>query len=314
MKFPQAETLESIAELINCKFIGAPSFPILGINEIHVVEPGDIVFVDHPKYYDKALQSAATVVLINKEVECPEGKALIISDDPFRDFNKISAHYKPFKAVSQSISNSATIGEHTIIQPNCFIGNNVTIGRHCIINANVSIYDDAVIGDHVIIHSGTVLGANAFYYKNRLEGFDRLLSSGRVVIEDHVDIGASCTIDKGVTGDTTIKEGTKIDNLVQIGHDTVIGKKCLIASQVGIAGCVVVEDEVTIWGQVGITSGITIGKKAVISAKAGVSKSLEGGKGYFGIPADDFRSKYKEIAAIRKIPEILETLKKQSNK
>ncbi len=314
MKFPQAETLESIAELINCKFIGAPSFPVLGINEIHVVEPGDIVFVDHPKYYDKALQSAATVVLINKEVECPEGKALIISDDPFRDFNKISAHYKPFKAVSQSISNSATIGDHTIIQPNCFIGNNVTIGRHCIINANVSIYDDAVIGDHVIIHSGTVLGANAFYYKNRPEGFDRLLSSGRVVIEDHVDIGASCTIDKGVTGDTTIKEGTKIDNLVQIGHDTVIGKKCLIASQVGIAGCVVVEDEVTIWGQVGITSGITIGKKAVISAKAGVSKSLEGGKGYFGIPADDFRSKYKEIAAIRKIPEILETLKKQSNK
>jgi UDP-3-O-[3-hydroxymyristoyl] glucosamine N-acyltransferase len=314
MKFPQAETLETIAKLIGCSFVGSASFPVFGINEIHVVEPGDIVFVDHPKYYDKALQSAATIILINKQVECPEGKALLISDDPFRDFNAISKHYKPFVSASQSISSSATIGKNTVIQPNCFIGHNVTIGANCIINANVSIYDDAVIGDNVIIHAGTVLGANAFYYKNRPEGFDRLLSSGRVVIENNVDIGASCTIDKGVTGDTTIKEGTKIDNLVQIGHDTIIGKKCLIASQVGIAGCVNIEDEVTIWGQVGITSGITIGKKAVISAKAGVSKSLEGGKGYFGIPADDFRSKYKEIAAIRKIPEILETLKKQSNK
>lgn len=314
MKFPKSESLKNIAQLINCEFVGDSDFPVLGMNEIHVVEPGDIVFVDHPKYYDKALQSDATIVLINKKVECPEGKVLLISDDPFRDFNKLSNHFKPFQPSNKSISDTAEIGEGTIIQPNTFIGNNVKIGSGCFIHSNVSIYDDAVIGDNVTIHAGTVLGANAFYYKNRPEGFDRLLSCGRVLIEDNVDIGASCTIDKGVTGDTTIKEGTKIDNLVQIGHDTIIGKKCLIASQVGIAGCVVIEDEVTIWGQVGITSGITIGKKAVISAKAGVSKSLEGGKGYFGIPADDFRSKYKEIASIRKIPEILETLKKQEKK
>ena len=314
MKFPKPETLKSVSQLINCEYVGDPNFPVLGVNEIHVVEAGDIVFVDHPKYYAKALESAATIVLINKKVDCPEGKALIISDDPFRDFNAINNHFKPFKPAQHPIADSAVIGKNTVIQPNCFIGHNVVIGDNCVIHANVSIYDDAVIGNNVTLHSGTVLGANAFYYKNRPEGFDRLLSSGRVVIEDNVDIGASCTIDKGVTGDTTIKEGTKIDNLVQIGHDTVIGKKCLIASQVGIAGCVVIEDEVTIWGQVGITSGITIGKKAVISAKAGVSKSLEGGKGYFGIPADDFRSKYKEIASIRKIPEILETLKKQNNK
>ncbi|TBN06557.1 UDP-3-O-(3-hydroxymyristoyl)glucosamine N-acyltransferase [Hyunsoonleella flava] len=314
MKFPKQESLKNIAQLINCEFVGDSDFPVLGMNEIHVVEPGDIVFVDHPKYYDKALQSAATIILINKKVDCPEGKALLISDDPFRDFNKLSNHFKPFQKANTSISDAAEIGEDTIVQPNTFIGHNVKIGKNCIIHSNVSIYDDTVIGDNVTIHAGTILGANAFYYKNRPEGFDRLLSCGRVVIEDNVDIGASCTIDKGVTGDTTIKKGTKIDNLVQIGHDTIIGEKCLIASQVGVAGCVVVEDEVTIWGQVGITSGITIGKKAVISAKSGVSKSLEGGKGYFGIPADDFRSKYKEIASIRKIPEILETLKKQGKK
>jgi len=311
MKFPKPFKLSEIADLINVKFVGDTNFPVLGMNEIHVVEAGDIVFVDHPKYYDKALNSAATTILINKEVDCPKGKALLISDDPFRDFNLLSNHFKPFKSSNTLISKSASIGENNIIQPNVFIGNNVSIGDNCIIHSNVSIYDDAILGNNVTIHSGTILGANAFYYKRRPEGFDRLLSCGRVVIEDNVDIGASCTIDRGVTGNTTIKAGTKLDNLVQVGHDTVIGKKCLIASQVGIAGCVVVEDEVTIWGQVGITSGITIGEKAVISAKAGVSKSLEGGKHYFGIPAADFRSKYKEIAAIKKIPEILETLKKR---
>ena len=309
MKFSTPHTLEQIANIIDCKYIGDTSFPVLGMNEIHVVTPGDIVFVDHPKYYDKALESAATIVLINKEVDCPEGKALLISDDPFRDFNKLTNHFKPFLSSNKNISASAKIGEGTIIQPNCFIGNNVVIGNNCTIHSNVSIYDDTIIGDNVIIHANTVLGSSAFYYKKRPEGFDQLLSGGNVVIENNVDIGASCTIDKGVTASTTIKEGTKIDNLVQIGHDTIIGKKCLIASQVGIAGCTIIEDEVTIWGQVGITSGITIGTKAVISAKAGVSKSLEGNKSYFGIPADDFRSKYKEIAAIRKIPEILEKLK-----
>ncbi|WP_445736562.1 UDP-3-O-(3-hydroxymyristoyl)glucosamine N-acyltransferase [Mariniflexile sp.] len=309
MKFPNPYTLLQIAELINCQFIGDDNFPVLGMNEIHVVEAGDIVFVDHPKYYDKALNSAATIILINKEVDCPEGKGLLISDDPFRDFNKLTNHFKPFKAATSSISDSAIIGANSVIQPNCFIGHHVVIGENCTIHSNVSIYDDTVIGNNVTIHAGTVLGANAFYYKNRPEGFDRLKSCGRVVIEDHVDIGANCTIDRGVTGDTTIREGSKLDNQIQIGHDTVIGKKCLIASQVGIAGCVVVEDEVTFWGQVGCTSGVTIGKKAVLLAKSGISKSLEGGKSYFGVPAEDIRLKYKELASIRQIPEVLELLK-----
>ncbi|HLT53310.1 MAG TPA: UDP-3-O-(3-hydroxymyristoyl)glucosamine N-acyltransferase [Flavobacteriaceae bacterium] len=311
MKFPKTYTLEAIAALIGCDFVGAADFPVLGMNEIHVVEPGDIVFVDHPKYYDKALQSAATIVLINKQVECPEGKALLISEDPFRDFNKLTKYFKPFQNSNVAISESAVIGKNTIIQPNCFIGNNVVIGDNCVIHSNVSIYDDTVIGNNVTIHAGTVLGASAFYYKKRPEGFDPLLSGGRVVIKDHVDIGALCTIDKGVTGDTVIGEGSKLDNQIQIGHDTVLGKKCLIASQTGIAGCVVIEDEVTIWGQVGSTSGITIGEKAVILAQSGVSKSLKGGKTYFGYPAEESRTKLKELASIKQIPYILEQFKKQ---
>ncbi len=309
MKFPKPHTLKQIAELISCDFVGDAEFLVLGMNEIHVVEPGDIVFVDHPKYYDKALQSAATIILINKEVDCPKGKALLISKDPFNDFNKLTNYFKPFKASSNLISPSSKIGKNTIIQPNTFIGHNVVIGNNCVIHSNVSIYDDTIIGNNVTIHSGTVLGANAFYYKKRPEGFDRLKSSGRVVIENHVDIGANCTIDRGVTGDTTIKEGSKLDNQIQIGHDTVIGKKCLIASQVGIAGCVVVQDEVTFWGQVGCTSGVTIGTKAVIHAQSGISKSLEGHKTYWGTPAQEARAEMKEMANIKKIPEIFQHIK-----
>ncbi|WP_224490511.1 UDP-3-O-(3-hydroxymyristoyl)glucosamine N-acyltransferase [Robertkochia flava] len=308
MKFPQLHTLEQIATILNCRYVGAPEFPVYGMNEIHVVEPGDIVFVDHPKYYNKALSSAATIVLINKEVECPEGKALLISDDPFSDFNKLTRYFKPFDRSNVMVSPSAQIGEGTILQPGCFIGNNVRIGKNCLIHSNVSIYDNCVIGDHVTIHAGTVLGGDAFYYKKRPEGYDKLLSGGRVILEDHVELGAACTIDKGVTGDTTIRKGTKIDNQVHVGHDTVIGEKCLIASQTGIAGCVVIEDEVTIWGQVGMASGVRVGAKAVILGQSGVSKSLEVGKTYFGYPAEEARKKHKELAAIRLIPSILEKL------
>ncbi|HIB37748.1 LpxD N-terminal domain-containing protein, partial [Mesonia sp.] len=156
MKFPQTHTLQQIATIINAEFVGDSNFPVEGMNEIHVVTPGDIVFVDHPKYYDKALQSAATIILINKEVECPEGKALLISDDPFRDFNKLTDYFKPFQKSVENISSSAEIGENTVIQPNSFIGNHVKIGKNCIIHSNVSIYDYTEIGDNVTIHSNTV--------------------------------------------------------------------------------------------------------------------------------------------------------------
>ncbi|WP_440121642.1 UDP-3-O-(3-hydroxymyristoyl)glucosamine N-acyltransferase [Tenacibaculum sp. Ill] len=298
MKFKQPQTLEQIAGLLNVEFVGESNFPIAGINEIHVVEKGDIVFVDHPKYYDKALKSAATTILINKKVDCPEGKSLLISDDPFRDFNKITKHFNPFIASKSSIAESAIIGENTIIQPNVFIGENVRIGKNCLIHANVSINNNCIIGDNVTIHANTVLGADAFYYKNRPEGFDKLISGGRVVLEDNVDLGASCTIDRGVTGDTLIGKGTKIDNQVHIGHDTVIGKKCLIAAQTGIAGCTVIEDEVTIWGQVGIISGLTIEKGTVLMAQTGVSKSLKKGV-YYGTPQREYRQTLREVIYLK---------------
>ncbi len=309
MKFPRKYSLKEISELIDCDFIGDPEFPVLGMNEIHVVTPGDIVFVDHPKYYDKALESAASIVLINKEVDCPEGKALLVSDDPFRDFNKLTKHFKPFQGADKAVPDSVEIGEETFLQPNVVLGNNVKIGRNCLIHANVNIGDNCIIGDNVIIHAGTVLGGDAFYYKKRADGFDKLLSGGRVIVKDNVEIGSNCSIDRGVTGDTIIGEGSKLDNLIQIGHDTVIGKQCLIASQVGIAGCVIVEDEVTIWGQVGIRSDVTIATGTVLMAQCGVSKDTTPNTTYWGTPFGEVRTKLKEYAAIKKLPEIVKNLK-----
>lgn len=308
MKFPQKHTLEQIASIISTDFVGDAAFPVFGINEIHVAGPGDIVFVDHPKYYDKALNSAATVVLINKRVACPEGKALLISDDPFRDFNKLTTFFKPFEKSSASIAPSAKIGKNTVLQPNVFIGNNVVIGDNCVIHSNVSIYDNCILGDNVTLHAGVVLGGDAFYYKKRPEAYDKLISGGRVVIEDNVDIGANSTIDKGVSGDTLIKRGTKIDNLVQIGHDTVIGENCLIASQTGIAGCVVMENDVTLWGQVGVASAITIKKGGVFLGKAGITKSTKEETVYSGNPIMEVRSKLKELALLRQLPKLMEKL------
>ncbi|HIO72020.1 MAG TPA: UDP-3-O-(3-hydroxymyristoyl)glucosamine N-acyltransferase [Flavobacteriales bacterium] len=306
MKLNPALTLQEIAEIINAKYVGDPNLLVLGINEIHKVEEGDLVFVDHPKYYDKALESNATTILINKEVEVPKGKALLIAEDPFMDFNKLMEKFNPFTPAQNSVSESAEIGEGTIIQPSVFIGHNVKIGKNSIIHPNVVVYSDCTIGDDVVIHAGAVIGADAFYYQKREAGYEKLLSGGSVVIGNKVEIGASTTIDRGVSGNTVIGDGTKIDNLVQIGHDTEIGKHCLIAAQVGIAGAVVIRDNVTLWGQAGVPSDIEIGEAATVLAQSGLMTSVDGGKVYFGSPAVEQREKMKELVYLKRLPELFD--------
>ena len=303
MKINPVIKLKDLAKTLNLEFAGDSDFAISGINEIHKVENGDITFVDHPKYYDKALNSKASTILINKKVDCPSGKALLFSDDPFRDFVALVKKLRPFEKSDSMISSSAEIGEGTIIQPNVFIGNNVIIGKNCLLHPNVSIYDHTIIGNNVIIHSNSVIGADAYYFKRRPEGYDKLESCGRVILSNNVEIGALTSIDKGVSGDTFIGDGTKIDNHVQIGHDTIVGKNCLIGAHSAIAGVTVIEDDVIIWGKVSINKDIVIGKGAVILATSGVDKSLEGGKTYFGSPVDEARKKWKEMAVAKKLIE-----------
>jgi UDP-3-O-[3-hydroxymyristoyl] glucosamine N-acyltransferase len=310
MRFESPLTLEQVSGLLFANYQGDPLHQITGINEIHKVEHGDITFVDHPKYYDKALNSKATTIIINKEVACPEGKGLIITDDPFAGYVKLVKMFREFKPSGEQISPSARIGEGTVIQPNCFVGNHVTIGKNCIIHANVSIYDHCIIGDDVIIHSNSVLGADAYYFQRKPEGYRKLESCGRVILGDRVEIGALCSIDRGVSGDTVIDEGTKMDNHCQVGHDTYIGKNCLIGSHAAIAGVTTIEDDVILWGRVAINKDIVIGKGAVVLATSAIDKSIQGnGRTYFGIPADDARKKWRELAALRQLPELMKRLK-----
>lgn len=308
MKLNRPHSVKEIADIIGCDFVGNEDHKVTGINEIHMVETGDLVFVDHPKYYDKALNSAATTILIDKEVECPEGKALIISEAPFDDYNKLTKHFRP------PIFQDVNVGEGTEIDPSANIYPNVFIGRECKIGKNVTLYPGAVIGDFSVLEDGVVVGSNsvighyAFYYKKKPDGFDRMHTCGGVRLEKNVEIGALCTIDAGVSGVTVVGEGTKIDNQVHIGHDTIVGKHCLMAANVGIAGCVTIEDHVTLWGQVGVVSDVVIGEGAVVYGQSGVGKSLAPGKSYLGSPCSEARIRFREIAAVKKLPELIEKM------
>ncbi|MBN3033976.1 MAG: UDP-3-O-(3-hydroxymyristoyl)glucosamine N-acyltransferase [Bacteroidales bacterium] len=313
MKIDPPVSVKELAEKLGISFTGNPEHPVSGLNEIHMVEPGDITFVDHPKYYNRALFSKATTIIINKEVDCPEGKALLLSEDPFRDFMKMISLLRPFVPASRLINETSQIGEHSVIQPGAFIGNNVVIGKHCIIHPGAVIYDHCMIGDHVIIHSNSVIGADAFYFQRRSDHVVKFLSCGRTIINDHVEIGACSTVDRGVTGDTIIGEYTKFDNHVHIGHDTVIGKRCFFAASVIVGGVTRIGNDVTVWGQVAINKGLIIGDGVVLLGTSAVDKDLEGHKTYFGAPAEEAKKKWKEMAAIRSMAEDYMRIQKKTN-
>ncbi|MCB0630662.1 MAG: UDP-3-O-(3-hydroxymyristoyl)glucosamine N-acyltransferase [Saprospiraceae bacterium] len=305
MKLPTPIPVSQLAEIIGATLVGNRDLLATGINEIHQVEAGDISFVDVEKYYKKALHSAADIILIDKEVICPDGKALLVCAEPFKAYNDLVLSYRPIIPQTKEISDTAIIHSSAIIEPNVKIGPYVEIGPDCHIQANVTIGEYTVIGKEVLIQSGSHIGADAFYFKKTAEGYRKWRSCGRVVIEDQVDIGVGNTVCRGVSADTVIGTGSKLDAQVHIGHDVRIGKHCLIAAQVGIAGNTSLGDRVILYGQVGIAQNLHIGDDAIILAKSGVSKDLEGGKTYFGAPAGEVRSMYRELAALRHLPEFL---------
>ena len=290
MKLPAPISVHWLSEFINAEIIGNDQLFITGINEIHQVENGDLVFVDHPKYYTTCINSAATCIIINsKEVELPKGKTLLYCASPFDAYAKLVNHFKPFKISTESISSDLIIGANSVLMPNVFVGANVQIG------------------DHVVIQANTVIGSDAFYYntkKNRPAWYVKMPSCGRVIIEDKAEIGANCTIDRGVSGDTIIGMGSKLDNMVHVGHDTQLEANCLIAAQVAIAGGVKIKAGVTLWGQVGVNKTLTIGENAVVLGGSAVLKSIDGNKTYLGFPAEDASVKRREYVWIRRIPEL----------
>jgi UDP-3-O-[3-hydroxymyristoyl] glucosamine N-acyltransferase len=307
MRFERPVPIIEIARIINAEIIGDYDGVATGINEIHKVEQGDIVFVDHPKYYQKCIDSGATYIIINQKTSFPPHKALLLTEHPFEAYQQIVQHFRPFQPSLKNLSETASIGNGSVIMPGAYIGNHVQIGVGCIIHPNVVILDHCIIGNDCIIQAGSVIGSDAFYYNkktNRDIHYKKMLSCGRVILENEVEVGAGCTIDRGVSGDTIIGAGTKMDNLVHIGHDTVVGKNCLFAAQVGIAGATTVEDGVILWGQVGVSKTLTIGAGAEVYAQSGVPASISGQKKYFGSPVLEASVKMKELVWIKRIPEL----------
>lgn len=303
MRLPEPLSVQFLAEKYAARLIGNPDNIAKGINEIHKVEPGDITFSDTEKYFKKSLQSAATIILLHKEAECPKGKTILVCDNPFAVYDAIIRTYRPFVPLTAQVADTAQVDPTAIIEPQVIIGHHVSIGKNCHIQAGAVIQEHCHIGNDVNIQSGAIIGTDAFYYKMTEEGFKKWRSGGRVIIEDNVEIGAGCTINKGVSGDTIIGKGTKLDCQVHIGHGVVIGKNCLLAGQVGIGGKTIVGDNVVMYGQVGVAQSLKIGDNVIILAKSGVSKDLKAGKTYFGSPAAEVRTKYRELAAMRHLPE-----------
>lgn len=312
MEIKPHTTLKCVADFIGAKkIIGDPNFVITGLNEIHEVKSGDITFVDHPKYYNRVLNSKATTIIINTDdIVCPEGKTLLIHDHPFDAFNNLIRSYRKFEPATTMISPKAEIGMGTIIEPGVFIADKVKIGKNCIIHANVSIYNHVVIGNNVIIQSGSVIGADACYFQRRADRIVKFESCGRVVVEDDVEIGALCAIDIGVTNDTTIGKGTKMDNHVQVGHDAKVGKYCFLGAHCSIGGVTTLKDNVSIWSMSAVNKDLVIAEGTTILAYSAIDKDTKRDVTYFGIPAEEVKKKWKELAALKDLPEIIDKIKK----
>ncbi|MEY2950036.1 MAG: UDP-3-O-(3-hydroxymyristoyl)glucosamine N-acyltransferase [Saprospiraceae bacterium] len=301
MKLDQPWKVKDLAQLINAEVIGDGNTEIIGINEIHQVGLGDLTFVDVEKYYNACLNSEATAIIINKRITPPEGKVLLYMENPFAGYNSLVLYFRPVRPMLGPIGENCKISEDCIIEPNVTIGHGVSIGKNVHIQANSVIGDYTIIEDQVMIQYGSIIGADGFYFKKTKEGYQKWRSCGRVVIESNVDIGCGCSINRGISGDTVIGRGSKLDSHVHVGHDVKIGKHCLFAAQVGIAGNTIIEDQVTVYGQVGIIQNLRISSNSTIMAKSLVTKDVPPNSNYFGIPAKDKRNKMRELATIQRI-------------
>jgi UDP-3-O-[3-hydroxymyristoyl] glucosamine N-acyltransferase len=299
MKFLKPIPVKDIAIKWNAKLLGDQAQLALGINEIHKVSIGDISFVDVEKYFQKALYSEASIIILNKEVEPPSGKTLIVVDKPFDVYNTIVG--EELIKLKESASNK--IHSSVIIEQGAIVEEYVNIGANSFIQAGAIIKNGTSIGENVIIQSGAIIGTDAFYFKKEAGKYLPWISGGGVVIENNVQIGGGTTINKCVSANTIIGEGSKLDCQIQIGHGVEIGKNCLIAAQVGIAGNTIIEDNCTIYGQVGIGQNLRIGANATLLATTAVSKDLKGDKTYFGIPAMEATKYARQLAMLKNLAE-----------
>jgi UDP-3-O-[3-hydroxymyristoyl] glucosamine N-acyltransferase len=323
-----AMKLRELAERLQCRLEGDGEIDIVRVAAIHDAGPGDVTFVSNPKYVSEVASTRAGAVIARPEV--PQGRAAMLrTDDPYLAFARAVGLFAPAwrpasgihamaavaadAAIGREVSigpfvaigEGARIGDRTIIFPNVTIGRGATIGDDCVIHSNVAIRERVTIGNRVVLQNGVAIGGDGYGFVRRPDGtHEKIPQVATVVIEDDVELGANTTVDRPAVGETRIKAGAKIDNLVQIGHGVTVGRNVLMAAQVGIAGSTEVDDNVMLGGQVGVGGHLTIGKGAIAVGQSGVTNSLEPGASVAGYPAIEIREWRKASVIFRRLPEL----------
>lgn len=325
--------LAEIASWIGATIDGDDSTEITGLAKIEEAQSGSLSFIANPKYAKYIETSGASAVLVDRQFPA-SGKTLLRTDDPYFAFLQCARHfYQRAPQVATGVHPTAVIGEGTTlgkdvaigayvvigrdcrigdgttIFPLTFIGDSVTIGDQCLLYANVSVREECRIGNRCIVHMGAVIGADGFGFAFKEGRFHKLPQMGIVVLEDDVEIGANTTIDRATLGETIIRQGAKLDNLIQIAHNVEIGEHTAMAAQAGVSGSTKIGKYVQIGGQAGFTGHIQIGDQAKVGAQAGITKSVANGEFVSGYPARPFRTEMRELAALGKLPELLKQVR-----
>lgn len=326
-------SLKEIAELTGGEVVGDADLMIESVNSIESAAEGEITFLANKKYLKQAQSTRASAIICSPETRI-DGKQMIVMKNPYLGFAKVMRHFfarkrpdvgiDPAAVVSDTakvgadvnIFAGAYIGEHAVIgdrvdiYPGCHVGDNAVIGDDTLLYANASVYHDCRIGRRVIIHSGTVVGSDGFGFATDEDGWHHKIPQvGNVIIEDDVEIGSNCSIDRAVLGSTRIGEGAKLDNLIQIAHNVEIGKRTFIVAQVGISGSSKVGEQAILAGQVGVVGHVEIGDHCIVGAQAGVSNSIPDREVYLGSPARPMMEAKRIIAVQSKLPQLRSLLK-----
>lgn len=329
-------TLSSLAHLVGGEIVGSTDALLTGVASLSEAVSGDVSFLGNEKYRDQVPGSRATVVLVPPDyaVVPPERRAWIVCKDPSAAFSLVVAEFTPppmsFAAgihpravigdgcvvpasvhigACSVIGAGAVIGENTVIRPGAFVGEEAVIGSDCFIHPNVTIRERCRLGNRVSIHSGTTIGSDGFGYISGPNGHEKVPQVGIVQIDDDVEIGANVTIDRARFGRTWIQAGSKIDNLVQIAHNVVIGRHCIVVAQVGISGSSRIGDGVILAGQAGVAGHLTIGPHAIVMGKAGVTKDVPPGAQVIGFPAVDRKRFAKMQVSLGRVEHMQASLK-----
>ncbi len=338
VKDKMPKKLKEIAEYVQGELVGDPSVEISGVAGIEEAQVGELTFLANPKYKAFLKKTSASCVIVGKETEKAE-VPLIRHANPYLAFSRVmELFFETKREYPQTIHPTAVLGKevklgqevhlgpYVVIEDNVclerkvtvlagsFIGAGSIVGENCLIYPHVTIRENTEIGKNVIIHSGAVIGSDGFGYAQERGMHHKIPQMGKVIIEDDVEIGANVTIDRATLGATRIGQGTKIDNLVQIGHNVVIGKNCIIAGQVGISGSTKIGDNVILGGQVGLIGHIKIGNNVMIGGKSGVTKDIPENMVIFGYPAREIKKTKKIEACLSRLPEYIKRLKEMEEK